>query len=44
MTGAPPIDLVDGDRLMDKLKDLRLGVNVQMIEKVGVDDAWFATI
>ena len=30
--GAPPIDLVDGDRLTEKLKEPRLGVNIQMIE------------
>ena len=42
--GAPPIDLVDGDRLTEKLKELRLGVNIQMIEKVDVDSSWFASI
>ncbi len=42
--GAPPVDLVDGDRLMEKLKELRLGVGVEMIEKVAVDGKWFADI
>ncbi len=42
--GAPPIDLVDGERLMEKLKELRLGVIIDMIEKVEVDHAWFASI
>jgi restriction system protein len=27
--GAPLIDLVDGDMLLDKLKELRLGVHVE---------------
>ena len=34
--GAPPIDLLDADQLLDKLKELGLGVNVEMIEKVSV--------
>lgn len=39
--GAPPIDLVDGEQLLDKLKDLQLGIVVEMIEKVSVDAQWF---
>jgi len=39
--GAPPIDLIDGDALADKLKELALGVRVKMVEDVLVDDAWF---
>lgn len=39
--GAPPIDLVDRERLLDKLKELRLGVNVQLIESVSINDEWF---
>jgi restriction system protein len=42
--GAPPIDLVDGDRLLEKLKELRLGVEVRMIEDVIVNAEWFAEI
>jgi restriction system protein len=42
--GAPPIDLVDGARLIEKLKDLRLGVTIQMIEKVAVNRVWFDDI
>ena len=42
--GAPPIDLVDGERLMEKLKDLRLGVSVQMIEEVTIIPSWFSDI
>jgi restriction system protein len=39
--GAPPIDLLDGEELLDKLKELQLGVNVKMIEEVVVDRRWF---
>ncbi len=42
--GAPPIDLVDGDTLADKLKELRLGVTTAMIESVAVDAGWFESI
>src|SRR5206468_4143312 len=39
--GAPPIDLVDGDQLADKLKEFSLGMQTEMIENVTVDEAWF---
>ena len=42
--GAPPIDLIDGERLAELLKDLRLGVQTEMIEKVDVDESWFDSI
>lgn len=42
--GAPPIDLVDGDLLADKLKVLKLGVTTVMIESVSVDGTWFENI
>ncbi len=42
--GAPPIDLVDGDLLADKLKELKLGVTTVMIESVSVDGTWFESI
>lgn len=38
--GAPPIDLVDGKSLAQKLKELKLGVKTEMIEKVTVDKEW----
>lgn len=31
--GAPPIDLIDGDLLADKLKELQLGVKTEVVEK-----------
>lgn len=39
--GAPPIDLIDGDDLVQKLRELKLGVRVQTEEVVEVDDEWF---
>jgi restriction system protein len=35
--GAPPIDLIDGEQLVDKLKDLKLGVATRQIEVVKVN-------
>lgn len=42
--GAPPIDLVDGDLLVDKLKELQLGVNITLVEQVEIDKHWFDQI
>lgn len=42
--GAPPIDLIDGEQLMDKLKDLTLGIATRQVEVVEVDTDWFAAI
>jgi restriction system protein len=42
--GAPPIDLVDGDALADKLKEFGLGISVQMVEAVSIDEKWFMVI
>ncbi len=39
--GAPPIDLVDGEQLVSKLKELRLGVKVAPKEIVDIDEEWF---
>ena len=42
--GAPPIDLINGDLLVDKLKDLKLGVRTRTVEVVEVDTSWFAAL
>lgn len=44
--GAPAIDLVDGDQLVEKLKELSLGVQTKRIEveQVTIDPVWFAGI
>jgi len=39
--GSPPIDLVDGDRLVGLMKDLGLGVSITTKEEVSVDMDWF---
>ena len=44
--GAPAIDLIDGDLLLDKLKELELGVRTEVVEaeQVSVDHDWFLSI
>ena len=42
--GAPPIDLIDGDRLADMLKLLKLGVRTELVERVVVDEAWLEAL
>lgn len=42
--GAPPIDLIDGQLLADKLKELKLGVKTNLVEHVEVIDDWFRSI
>ena len=42
--GAPPIDLVDGEQLAEKLKELGLGITTQFVEKVSVDSDWYKTL
>lgn len=42
--GAPPIDLIDGDLLIDKLKELQLGVQTRMVEQVEIERGFFAAI
>jgi restriction system protein len=42
--GAPAIDLVDGETLCDLLKSLRIGVSVQQVEQVVVDQNAFMDI
>ncbi|WP_255408990.1 restriction endonuclease [Caulobacter sp. BP25] len=42
--GAPAIDLVDGEMLCDLLRQHRLGVRVEMVERVTVDAAALAAI
>lgn len=44
--GAPAIDLIDGDQLINKLKELALGVQTKKveIEQIVVDHNWFSGI
>jgi restriction system protein len=42
--GATAIDLIDGELLADKLKELALGVRTKMVEAVEIDDDWFVSV
>jgi restriction system protein len=42
--GAPAIDLIDGELLCDLLKQLKLGVLIEMVEQVTIDTVWFTKI
>lgn len=42
--GGTPIDLMDGDQLADKLKELHLGIKTEMVDRVEVDADWFRNI
>jgi restriction system protein len=42
--GAAAIDLVDGEQLIDMLKDLGLGVTTRQVEEISIDKSWFEGI
>ena len=42
--GAPPIDLIDGETLCDKLKELKLGVDIILTEIVDIKHEWFKSL
>ena len=42
--GAIAIDLIDGERLCELLKQYDLGMQTEMIEKVLIDEEWFKSI
>lgn len=42
--GAPPIDLIDGRLLAEKLKELKLGVRTTVVEQVEPVEDWFRSI
>jgi restriction system protein len=44
--GAPPIDLIDGEALAQKIKELRIGVEVRtkMTEEVIIDKLFFSKL
>jgi len=39
--GALPIDLIDGEELAERLKELELGVKVKMIEEITINNKWY---
>ena len=42
--GAIAIDIVDGEKLAEKLKNLGLGVKIELVERVEIDEEWFKSI
>lgn len=42
--GAPAIDLVDGDDLCQLLKELKIGVKVELVEEIEIDESFLAAI
>ena len=38
--GAPPIDLLDGSDVADKLRERSLGVRIENIEVVRIEEQW----
>jgi len=43
VTGAPPVDLIDGDRLCELLKEFQMGVKTtqRMIEEIELAPSFF---
>ncbi len=42
--GAPPIDLIDGESICYKLKELKLGVETKLVEEIIIDKDWFGKL
>jgi restriction system protein len=42
--GAPPVDLIDGERLCDLLKEHKMGVSVRLVEDVEVSPEFFSEL
>jgi len=42
--GAPPIDLLDGSDVADKLRELSLGVRTENIEVVRIEEQWYDSV
>lgn len=42
--GAIPIDLIDGNEFAERLKELKLGVEIEMVEEVTIKKEWFKNI
>ena len=42
--GATPIDLIDGNDFAEHLKELNLGVTVEMVEEVKIKGDWFKNL
>lgn len=42
--GAIAIDIIDGEKLAEKLKELALGVRIERVETIVIDEEWFKAI
>ena len=42
--GATPIDLIDGNDFAERLKELKLGVDIEFVEQVSIKKDWFKNI
>jgi restriction system protein len=42
--GATPIDLLDGEALTNKIKELKLGLAIEYVEEVVINKKWFENI
>lgn len=42
--GATPIDLLDGESLTNKMKELKLGISIETVEKIYIIKKWFENI
>ena len=42
--GATPIDLLDGEALAMKIKELKLGLSVETVENITINKKWFENI
>lgn len=42
--GAIPIDLIDGNEFAERLKELNLGVEIELVEEVKIKTDWFRNI
>lgn len=42
--GATPIDLIDGNEFAERLKELKLGVEIELVEEVKIKSDWFRNI
>lgn len=42
--GATPIDLIDGNEFAERLKELNLGVSIELVEQVNIKSEWFKNL
>jgi restriction system protein len=42
--GATPIDLLDGEALTNKIKELKLGLSIEYVEEISINKNWFENI